>query len=310
MKKIISTITMLGLVCALAGCSSSEPSNSSISNEDIQKMVDDAVEEKSEEIKSNLSNDIDGVIDDKLSSINVLTDDDRDAIKDDILSSIASGNSGSVTSNFVYLTQEGDTYTSNVINNNTNVITSNTPSKDDDTSGSKDPDKIKDGMDVAIKTDLPKTYKINDDYNITITELSVKAYNHKAEPYIETAYPYSLKVSIKGTASRQQESAVDSYHYPAFPIKIVLSPFDTKAGLPFEFLLDGDSSSFSETVDIRVNLVPDSISLDAQQDSYSPDWTGHSTGGNTGNNTGGSTGGNSSNSNSGGGTSSVPEDNG
>lgn len=264
--KLICTLTCISVFC-MAGCSEN---SESLSEQDIQNMIDEKVDEKAAQIKDDILSEVDS----KITNTEFMSEDEKNELINEIMASIDTGdkNSDSDTTivkyptNKYYTIQKGNVYNEGE-NNNTYVTEEIYISDTVETDNT--PDKIVDGTDIEVRVDLPVTYKLSDDFSITITDVIVKSYNYQAEPYIENKYPYYIDISVSGDIIYHPTSTnIVEYNYPSFPVMMVLNPYGTKISVPKSFSLQKDTSSFNVSGKIKTNMIPEYITLDEQQDKY------------------------------------------
>lgn len=270
MKKKMLTATIISVVVtALAGCSSASETiqTDTLSEDEIQSMIDDAISANNEELKNDILSQIDKTIETELSDTDKISDEEKESLRKSILASVKNEIGASATTKEIvkqpvneyyntYTTQEGDTYTTQegdtyiTEENITNVIQP------------EEPPKIEDGTVIPVAAELPISYKLNDTYTLVIESISVTASNHETEPYVEIEYPYHLDVAVSGAIEyHPSESGMDSgLAFTRFPLPLILQPYGTEVTLS-GMELNHDIKTFSITNQISVNTIPESVSM-------------------------------------------------
>lgn len=269
-KKTLCTIMISAIATALIGCSSGEPSvsqNDALSEEEIQSMIDDAISDNNEELKSEILSQVDKSIETELAKIDTMSDEEKEELRKSILASAKNEIGTSTTTREIvnqpineyyntYTPQEGDTYTTKegdtyiTEENVTNVVQP------------EEPPKIEDGTAIPVTAELPISYELNDTYTLVVESISVTASNHETEPYVEIEYPYHLDVLVSGSVEYHPSgSGMDSgMGISRFPLPLILQPYGTEVYLG-GIELSPDSDTFSITNQISVNTIPESVSM-------------------------------------------------
>lgn len=263
--KLICALTCISVFC-MAGCSKS---SESLSEQEIQNMIDEKVNEKTSQIKDDILSEVDS----KISNTEFMSEDEKKELINEIMASIGTGdkNSDSDTTivqyptNKYYTIQEGDVYNKGETNNTyvTEEIYVTGTEETDNTSN-----KIVDGTDIEIRTNLPITCEIDTDYTLTLTEFTVKAYNYEAEPYIEQDYPYRIDISYSGTVEYhpEDESELLIYYFNDFPVDIIMNPYGTEIACRWGMEISYDTTEFSDSFSFCVNKLPEYITLNVNSD--------------------------------------------
>ena len=209
-KKLVAILLTLSMIgCTLCGCTSSERTDQ-LSMEDVDKRIEQAITDNNETFQSELLAKVDEQIQAKLEEIDKLTDTEKEELYNSVMASVKEElkNNKSTTTVKTEVVRQPVTEKKYYNTYTTITVPEQKPSVETKPSESKPeeyPPKIEDGTIIAVANDLPYTFTYDKNLSFTVTNISVKAYNHESEPYQEIEYPYELRVEISGTYDSSDE---------------------------------------------------------------------------------------------------------
>lgn len=265
-KKIVAILLALSMIgCTLCGCTSSEQTDH-LSMEDVDKRIEQAIADNNETFQSELLKKVDEQIQTKFGEIDKLTDAEKEELYNSIMASVKEELKNNKSTETVKtevvrqpITEKKyyNTYTT-VVAPEQKPSEETKPSDEQKPSESKPEEypKIEDGTIIAVANDLPYTFTYDKNLSFTVTNISVKAYNHESEPYQEIEYPYELRVEISGTYDSSDEIEI---HKTIFGY-VVLDPHGSSFKMN-EGYRDSENHTFSSSTTIPVRMLPDSVTF-------------------------------------------------
>lgn len=271
-KKTVSILLTLSMVgCMLCGCASAEQPDQ-LSMEDVNERIEQAIADNNKTFQSELLAKVDEQIQTKFGEIDKLTDTEKEELYNSIMASVKEElkNNKSTTAVKTEVVRQPVTEKKYYNTYTTVVAPEQKPSEEQKPSDEQKPSeskpeeypKIEDGTVIAVSNELPYTYKYAEDIDYTVTNISIKAYNHVSEPYQELEYPYELRVEINGTYIHDNDRPLISKLPFGY---LTLDPhgtsFKLNGGTP-----DLEAQTFSSSTTIPVRMLPDSVTFVANED--------------------------------------------
>lgn len=190
-RKLILALSVLSMT-SLVGCSTAAPS-SSLTDSDVEKIVEKAIDENNIELKNTILKEVNDSIETEISSLKSLTAKEQEKLKSSIMESVnqtitSVGENAEVVNqpvNNYYTTEENITNVTE--EHSTTIVKPN------------EPQKIEDGTSIKLTNKLPYTYVVDEYTTVVINEATFTVSNSTFDPYT-TDHPYVLNYTIKAKA--------------------------------------------------------------------------------------------------------------